>query len=225
MKTLNDYFSKIYCINLDKRIDRYEQCLIEFKKLNIGVERISAIEGAPIFKIGLNWSAGAYGLLLTHTKIIKNAISNNYNNILILEDDVMFNDKFYEIFNNKMPLLPDNWDLLYLGGNNLFHRGKFNLITGNKNFVITPTNYSSLNYEICKTTWTQCAHAIAINSKFFNVLTSEINKNNTMPIDVILCNLQQSGYNAYTFMPSLARQRPSFSDIENKFVDYNTFNF
>jgi len=33
MKTLNEFFSKIYCINLDKRVDRYEESLIEFKKI------------------------------------------------------------------------------------------------------------------------------------------------------------------------------------------------
>jgi len=225
MKTLNEFFSKIYCINLDKRVDRYEESLIEFKKLNIDVERVSAIDGKSIFKPGLNWSAGAYGLLLTHIKLMESVISNKYDNVLILEDDVMFNNNFNEIFNERISALPNDWDFLYLGGNNLFHRGRFTLVNKDKNFIINSSNYYTLNYELCKTTWTQCAHAVAINSKIYNLLMQEISRNLTQPIDVTFCGLQNSGCNAYTFLPSLARQRASFSDIENKSVDYNSYTF
>jgi hypothetical protein len=108
-----------------------------------------------------------------------------------------------------------------LGGNNLFETGNFNLITGDKNFKVTKENYKTLKHELCKTTWTQTTHAVAINSKFYNILIDSIRKNMTQPIDLQYCVLQQAGYNAYTFLPSLALQRPSFSDIENVYVDYN----
>lgn len=222
MNTLNDYFTKIYCINLDKRPDKYNLCLSEFKKLNIEVERISAIDGNSIYKLGLCTTAGAYGLLLTNIRILENAILNNYSNILILEDDVLFINNFYEIFNERINSLPDDWDLFYLGGNNMFEIGKFNLVTGDKDFVVKKENYKTLNHELCKTTWTQTTHAVAINSKFYPVLLNFIKSVNcTLPIDRICCMLQQNGYNAYTFLPSLALQRPSFSDIENGFLDYN----
>ena len=220
MKTLNEYFSKIYCINLDSRPDKYNECLIEFEKLNISVQRVSGIDGKLWFKPGLNLSAGAYGLLLTNIKIIEDAILNNYKSILILEDDVKFNDKFYEIFNEKVLSLPDNWNLFYLGGNNLFHKGSFNLITGDQNFNVTKENYKTLNYELCKTTWTQTTHAVGINSNFYEIILQSINQQPTLPIDLQYCILQQAGYNVYTFLPSLVLQRPSFSDIENVFVDY-----
>jgi len=224
MKTLNDFFSKIYCINLDNRPDRYKQCLVEFKKLNIIVEHVSGIDGKPIFISGINRNAGNYGLLLTNIKIIKSAIFNKYNNILILEDDVIFNNDFYKFFNDKIQYLPNNWDLLYLGGNNMFQWGKYNLITGDKNFKITKENYKTLNYELCKTTWTQTTHAVGINSKFYKILLESIDKNSTEPIDMQYCILQQAGYNAYTFIPSLVLQRPGFSDIENIYTDYNEDN-
>jgi GR25 family glycosyltransferase involved in LPS biosynthesis len=228
MKTLNDFFSKIYCINLDSRPDRYKQCLVEFEKLNIIIERISGIDGKKISNNNLKLSAGAYGLLLTNIKIINEAILNEYENVLILEDDVMFNNKFYEIFNEKILSLPNDWDLLFLGGSHVFSKGKFNLITGDKNFMVTEKNYKSLNYELCKTTWTQTTHAVAINFKFFNTLMNSITENTARPtnegifaIDRQYCELQQKGCNTYTFLPSLVLQRPNFSDIENIFIDYN----
>jgi GR25 family glycosyltransferase involved in LPS biosynthesis len=224
MKTLNDYFSKIYCINLDKRTDKYSECLIEFNKIGIDVERISAVDGSSVFTMGIHKNAGAYGLMLTNINIIQNARQNNYETILILEDDVMFIENFNELFNEKIKSLPDNWDLLYLGGNNRFDIGRFNLITGDPNFVVNKESYKTLNHELSKTTWTQTTHAVAINSRFYNSLMYGISRNSRLPIDNIYCILQQEGCNAYTFLPSLALQRPSFSDIENRFWDHNIHN-
>ena len=227
MQTLNDFFDKIYCINLDSRTDKWTECEIEFNKLNINVERFSAVNGAPLFTVGSNLTAGAFGLMLTHQEIIREVINKNYKNVLILEDDVTFIDYFYKYFFYEIKLLPEDWDLLYLGGNNHFHQGKFNLVS-DPSRLIHKYNYRSLNHELCKTTWTQTTHAVAINNKAFNIVSDFINRYNTSPIDDILRIMQQSGYNAYTFLPSLALQRPSMSDIENRFVDYNQnydFNF
>ena len=222
MITLNDFFDKIYCINLDSRPDRYKLAINEFSRWGVDVERISGIDGNLIQQnnrfIG---KSGAYGLLLTHIEILKNALENRYKNILILEDDVEFIKDFNEKFSEKILMLPDNWDLLYIGGNNVFSRGKFQLISGDENFVITHENYKTLNHEICTTTWTQCAHSLGINSKFYEILLNEINDNMNIPIDTIHCKLQQKKCKAYTFIPSLVLQRPSFSDIEGCYVDYN----
>lgn len=224
MKTLNDYFSKLYVINLDKRPDRYQQCQLEFKKIDATVERISGIDGKTVTNLnGLNMRQKAcYGLTATHLKILENAISNKYKNILIFEDDVTFIENFNEKFNEKIPFLPDDWDLLYLGGNHILYVKGFKLITGDKNFQITKENYKTLNYELCKTPCTWCAHAVAINSKFYNKVIDRIKLNPVDCIDVALYHLQQEGCNTYTFLPSLATQRASFSDIEGNRVDYGS---
>lgn len=228
MKSLNDFFEKIYCINLDTRVDKWDECKKEFKKLGINVERFSAINGNPIFKDGMNLTAGAYGLMLTHQEIMIEVALNNYKNVLILEDDVTFIDNFYNYFFDKIKSLPEDWDLLYLGGNNHFHQGEFKLVTGDPNMMVHKYNYRKLNHELCKTTWTQTTHAVSINNKAYGDVLDHIRKFNNKPIDDIFRIMQQSGYNAFTFLPSLALQRPSISDIENRFVDYNKnydFNF
>ena len=222
MKTLNDYFSKIYYINLDSRPDRYNECLLEFRKMNINVERVSGIDGSKLYMgSDIKRTSGAHGLLLTHIKILEDAILNNYKNILILEDDVKFLDIFYEKFNEKIIYLPDDWDLLCLGGINAFEVGGFKSMTGDKDFIPTMENFKTLDYELCRTHWTQTTHAIAINSKFYNALLNKYRENKINAIDSIICFLQREGNNAYTFLPSIAIQRPSFSNIENNFVDYS----
>ena len=222
MKTLNDFFSKIYCINLDRRPDKYELCLPEFKKLNLEVNRVSGVDGRTVTTPSPRWAPGCYGLVLTNIKILTEAIENKFDSILILEDDVMFHENFYEIFNERIKFLPDDWDILYLGGNNIFRSGTFTLVTGDKNFVPTQNNYRSLNYELAKTTLTFTTHAVGINSKYFDKLMERIGTNSTEPIDNIYVTGQQDGTcNAYTFLPSLALQRPNFSDIDERFADYN----
>jgi len=223
MKTLNDYFDKIVCINLDRRPDRWEESQKEFEKLNIVVERISALDGRFIKPPpGFKYPPGAFALLLTHIEIIKDAIKNNYKNFLLFEDDVAFIDNFYEKFNAKIDFLPDDWDMFYLGGNHILHCGwgNFQMITGDKTFVPNKSNYKTLDYELCKTPWTQCAHAVAFNSKFYNDLLNQIQKYPGEAIDNIHFFSQRDGYNAYAFIPSLAIQRSSFSDIENKHTFY-----
>ena len=103
----------------------------------------------------------------------------------------------------------------------IFHWGNFNLITGDLNFKVAKENYKSLDHELCKTTWTQTTHAVGINSQIFGVLLSEM-KIAIKPIDTIYCKLQ-SVHRAYTFLPSLALQRASFSDIDNVYWNHNIY--
>lgn len=216
MESLNQFFKKIYCINLKSRTDRYNESVIEFKKHNIVVEFVEAVNGKDIFKPNLNRNAGAYGLVLTWIKILEQC--KDLENVLILEDDVMFlNDLEKHLF--KLNNLPSDWSMLFLGGSHIFDKGIFTVL--NKEFEkISKDNYKTLDHELCKTTWTQTTHAVALSNKIVKELLN-ILKTTTLPIDILLCNLQQTEP-TFTFVPSLALQRPSFSDIENVHVDYNT---
>lgn len=221
VKTLNDFFDKIYFINLDRRTDRFQECLIEFKKHNIIAERISAIDGSKTFKEGLNRNAGAHGLMLTTINIFEDALKNKYERILILEDDVLFIENLNEIFSKKIKYLPVDWNLIYLGGSHMFNKGKFKCISNKIDFEIDSNTYKTLDHELCLTTWTQTTHAVGVNCKNIEFLLKFFKERNN-PIDMVYAELQQKEFNTYTFLPSIALQRPSFSDIENVMVNYNT---
>lgn len=105
---MNDFFDKIYCINLDKRVDRWEKVKTRFDEVGINVERFSAIETRQ------GWD----GCKASHLKIIENAKNNNYNSIFIFEDDIVFTDDFIKKINEIIDeLKKTKWDLLYLSGN------------------------------------------------------------------------------------------------------------
>jgi len=82
-------YDKIYCINLDKRTDKWEEFqrdVLEGLELDKGkFERISAIDGSGIKKR----PGGAIGCAASHLKIWKDMIDSGYNSVLIFEDDFM----------------------------------------------------------------------------------------------------------------------------------------
>ena len=127
---MNQYFDKIFIINLDHRTDRWEQCLQQLQTYNISnYERFSAIK--PILsdypkqyynrytcpKRDPNYIIGALGCKLSHYEIIKLSKERNYKNILILEDDFLLKENFNMILNQGLQELLFDWHMLYLGGN------------------------------------------------------------------------------------------------------------
>ena len=220
MKTLNDFFEHIYCINLPHRNDRWEEISKEFAKHLLVVEKVEAIDGKKFFKPGLNRHAGAYGLVLTNINIFEDAKAKGYKSILILEDDISFVDDMSEKFWNKIEHLPNDWNLLYLGGNNQFHAGKFEMITGDKSVQILKENYNTFNYELVRTRWTQSSYAVGYNGNIIEDFLKRL-KNYTEPIDVLLPQLQnQEIYKSFVFLPTLAKHIDGFSDISGLYVEY-----
>lgn len=99
-----DYFDGIYCINLDKRPDRWELAQKEFDKLGIKVERFSAIEN----------NFGHHGCRDSHIGVIKLAKERNQKNILVFEDDIKMLDTNHEYYEKIINHIKDiDWHILY----------------------------------------------------------------------------------------------------------------
>ena len=217
MKTLNDYFEEIHCVNLDKRTDRWEESLEEFEKHNIKSERFSALKGSDFPKdsvlgkryrsIGLN--SGQVGCSISHRELVKKIKSRNLNNALILEDDVEFVDNLNSIFPEMMNQVPEDWDMLYFGGNhcaNNIYNPQSKLMQISKN-IFRVTN--------CYTT-----HAYAIKNTVYDKMISVWEDDVIDHVDVCLSKVQKE-VNCYIIRPHLAWQRPSFSDLQRQFETYD----
>lgn len=202
-KMIKDYFDKIFCINLDRRKDRWEETVTELKVWGQfdGVNRISAVDGNKIKNNSSPINNGELGLLETHLKLIRNAKEKKYKNILLIEDDIEFTEEINNLeqyFNQ----LPENWDMLWFGGNHNKHVGnQINLI----------------NDKIIKCNNTYATHCIAINNSVYDLLINILSKKQK-PVDVYYSDIQKTN-NCYSFHPSIAIQRPSFSDIQNVVQD------
>ena len=175
---LEKYFDKIYCINLDRRTDRWEHFLNQSKNFGLNdFERISAIDGGKLnpsdFSSPLN--QGELGLLLTTIKIFEDSIQNKYEKILILEDDCVFENEL-----NKIDLffrsLPSDWDMIYFGGNHNVHGGYPEPIV--------------INDYVKKVSYTYSSHMIGFNIKIYEKIMSLL-KTNQFPVDVVYSRLQK----------------------------------
>ena len=211
---LNEYFDKIYCINLDRRTDRWEECQKIFSKHNLEVEHFSAVDGSKEnYGLGYPFDSELAGAI-SHTKVIEKARELNLKNVLILEDDVDFIDNLEELFTKFIDIVPKNWDGILFGGN---HVG----------------GYTHLNNDIVKINRSYALHAYCLNSESFeyvinymnNKIKNTINKGKnsirtSVAADFFMADLHSIN-NWYCFKPHLAWQRNGFSDIQNTVVNYN----
>jgi len=205
MKDFHKYFEHIFCINLDRRPDKWKDSLNEFEKWGIkDFERISAYDGKRLDKGQYGVKTSEAGLILTNMDILKSSIERGFDSILILEDDFYLTEGFHRI-DQLLSQVPKDWDLLYFGGNHNSHKGIVKPIKVGENLV--------------KVHHTFATHAVAVNGKFFGEMLRKISSISS-PLDVMLTDLQKK-HNAYCFSPPIAKQRAGFSDIQMKNMDYH----
>ena len=212
---VNDFFEETYCINLDKRKDRWQSSKIQFEKNNIEAKRFAGIDGDKLKKecsdadalrkpnkvylkpidewIPITW--GAVGLNSTRRFLFEEVKEKKIESMIIFEDDVSFVDNFESKFFNLSCKVPEDWDMLYLGG----------------------WNPMGLGDKVCdglyRCRWTLCAHAVGIHSRMYDKILKDYNIF-SMKGDVFLANMHYSKCNAYVFSPLLATQSEGYSDIE-----------
>ena len=121
LETMNafNFFDKIYCINLPEDEDRRLQMENIFS--GIGIEDRINWKSAPRPFDGYGSSnyqfPGEFGVVCSQLKVLVDAASSNLKNgIVVFEDDVRFIDDTNKVLNNCMRQLPNDWDILYLGG-------------------------------------------------------------------------------------------------------------
>jgi GR25 family glycosyltransferase involved in LPS biosynthesis len=204
---INDFFEKIYCINLDRRPDRWERASNHFEDVGIIVERFSAIDGTIIDNQSELKNNGAYGCALSHRDIIIKCKLDNVKNVLILEDDVVFRQNFQDHVKENFEKLT-SWDMIYLGGQ---HKRK-------------PLYISDGLFKLKKCLAT---HAYAVSCNFYDEYL-KITSNMRRPIDVNLAE-SQSSCDCYVLTmrdenyTCMTYQEIGYSDIEKRNTCYHRF--
>jgi GR25 family glycosyltransferase involved in LPS biosynthesis len=221
MKVLS-FFEKIYCINLEDRVDRWEKCLEIFKKYNI--DSCERVNGVKVFEQDYPYldqkSRSQLGCALSFYRIIKKSYDNKFRNILIFEDDFYFihsKEKTEEILNNSIESLPKEWDIFYLGANIMY------------DFSNNPIG--SFKEHLLKLNSAYCTHSISFSKKSMstilqkfpteNIFVNEI-LNNYKTIDIFFA--KSFCLENYCFIPNemICLQSPCFSSIENRYCDHSS---
>lgn len=194
------YADKIYCINLDRRPDRWQLAKEQFDKHNLIVERFGAID-ARDFKLSYPTDNGNNGCTLSHYFIIERAKILGFESVMIFEDDVELHEDFDFILNAAMDYLPQNWDMLYFGGS---HREK-------------PLGLSHTG-RLMRVQKTLTTHGYIIRSSLYDKVIDNF-KNLNNPVDCFYAAWQKE-FNVYITNPPIAWQRGGYSDIENREMHY-----
>lgn len=202
---LNNYFDKIYCINLDSRTDRWKKCSEQFEKMDLSVERFSAIDKNNIYN-PTQLSDGQYACALSHLGVMQMAKAQNLNNILIFEDDVVLSNNISEVFEKNIKSVPDDWIMLYLGGSHL-------------------NGTVHVEHDVYRMNASLTTHAYALKGVVLDALANNIENWFTtwpQPLDVYYSALHRSNpcYLIQDGLAQLSWQDSGFSDIENAVVDY-----
>lgn len=189
-------------INLDRRTDRRAEFESECDRMGIKTDRFSAVEASP----------GSVGCAKSHIAVLKMAKANNWDNVLIFEDDYQFvvsKEKFHDQIRRFFDL-NIKYDIVMLGYN-LIRTSKFNDLLGK---VIEAQTTSC--YLIHNTFYDKLINNFETNLP----LLEKTHDDRFYAIDQCWKALQPAA-DWYFFRLCLGKQRPGFSDIENKFVSYH----
>lgn len=195
-----DLVDGVVYINLDERVDRREQIEGVLSLLGVSGERFAAIPH----------EYGAYGCGQSHLAVLKAARDRGWRSVLVLEDDfepVVPAEEFWRTIRSCIAEVPD-WQVF--------------MITYN------PLQMRRHSDDVNEMVHARTASAYIVRAEVYDDLINlwewalprllaELNL--YFAIDEVWRTLQQEG-GWFGSVRQIGRQRPSWSDIEKKFVDY-----
>ena len=190
-------------INLEHRKDRLNHVTAQMNMMGITAERVNAVK----------MNSGAVGCTMSHIKCLELAKQRDYEYVFICEDDITFRNP--DLFKRNLQRFYDdddiNWDLLIIGGNNV---PPFQQVT-----------------EYCaRVFYCQTTTGYVVKKNYYDTLLKnfresvtglmrEPNNPSTYALDMYWKRLQLQDF-WYMITPPTVTQYESYSDIENRNVNY-----
>jgi GR25 family glycosyltransferase involved in LPS biosynthesis len=199
---MDKLFENCYLINLNDRLDRLNDSIKELSKLDIIPIRFNAVRHEK----------GLIGCALSHIGVLKLAQIKNHEYVLVCEDDnLILNSE--ELKKSIIQFLEDKieWDVLLLSANNYRpfdqisnHYIKVKNAQGANAYIVRKHYYETLiniwETAVIKFSQNTDLHAIYANDQYWKIL--------------------QKKDNWYLIIPTNIIQKPEFSNIEKRIVDY-----
>lgn len=201
MNSISDIKHAIY-INLQSRPDRKAHVENQLKTIGINAERFNAIK----------LDNGAIGCSMSHLKILETAKANNWDHVLIVEDDILFTDPMLFISQfNKFLSNHKSFDVLLIAGNNL-------------------PPYTQIDDTCVQVTHCQTTTGYLVQNHYYDILIKNFKegilnlmrepaKHVIYAIDKYWFKLQAI-HKWYLIVPLSVTQRADYSDIEKRATNY-----
>jgi len=201
MNSISDIKHAFY-INLLSRPDRKQHVERQLQSIGISAERFNAIK----------MPNGAIGCSMSHLKIMETAKANNWDHVLIVEDDILFTNPnlFVQQFNKFLSNHKD-FDVVLIAGNNL-------------------PPYKTIDDTCVQVTHCQTTTGYLVQKHYYDILIKnykdgilnlikEPHNHNLYAIDKYWFNLQAI-HKWYLITPLSVTQREDYSDIEKRPTNY-----
>jgi len=191
-----------FYINLESRLDRKQHVEEQLSNIGICATRFNAIK----------LTNGAIGCSMSHLKCLELAKQNNWEHVLIVEDDILFlNPDLFKNQLNKFLKNHANFDVVLIAGNNM-------------------PPYQKIDDSCVKVYRCQTTTGYIVQRHYYDTLISNVKegiqkliKNPEQPvqyaIDKYWFRLQEKD-NWYLITPLSVTQREGYSDIEKRHTNY-----
>jgi GR25 family glycosyltransferase involved in LPS biosynthesis len=197
---LNQFVDNVYCINLLRRKDKLSHIRTQFKKINLNFQLIEGVDGRDLGINNTDEIKSRIGCLRSHVNILQDAINNGYEKIAVFEDDIIFCDDFEARFEYYKQVVPDDWEIMYLGSD----------IPP----LLTPISMVRfMVYRVWKSTGSFAMILSNKNGLFQKII--DVSKDEEKPIDVYIETLFPK-IKAYVFLPFFVKLLETNSDISDK---------
>ena len=193
-----------FYINLESRPDRRQHVEQQLSLVGINnAERFNAIR----------LPNGAIGCSMSHLKCLEIALANDWDHVLIVEDDILFlkPNKFVAQFNKFLDRHQTNFDVLLIGGNNLPPYQRVDEACVKVSRCQTTTGYLVQRHYY--------KQLIANIREGIGKLMREPDKHIMYAIDKYWFQLQGKD-RWYLITPLTVTQREDYSDIEQRRTNY-----
>lgn len=204
----------IYQINLDHRQDRWQQCLANHQEMGfaeLGIQRISAAYEQGYAHLGCTKSH-----LKCYTKFLT---EDDRDYCMILEDDFDFGISRQELAQRVEQLQAGGlaWDALLLTASQINAFGCEVSGLGRVFESLTTAGYITRRIYLPKLI--HCFVTSLMLLERYRQFSPRELITSRFASDVLWHGLQRTD-NWYIFLPTVGRQRPSFSDALHQYVDY-----
>ncbi|MHB1955335.1 MAG: glycosyltransferase family 25 protein [Sulfobacillus sp.] len=199
---MNAFFDRIFCINLDRRTDRWQTAQTHFADIGLEVIRQPAVDGLTLSEMVNSISRPALACSMSHFEVLRKIANGPWDRVLVLEDDAEFLPGANESFSRQVRELPSDWALFYLGCHHVSPP-----VEVNDCIWRVTTGYTTSSYGITR--------------DFARKLVADIPEP-YREIDLIYVDYQRK-VPCYALKSPVCQQRPGFSDIMGTEVDYHQY--
>lgn len=190
---------RTFVLTIRRPIKRFDETTAHLDSLGIEWERFDGMDNTickllPVETFDFDRAGEKIGpkhiaASLTHILLWKVMKYQPDESFVALEFDVRFVPDWQEKFDSAMSVLPDDWDLVYLGSC---------CCAGRETYRVGESNLYDVRYPLC-------GHAIMYRKKCLETLLN-IHQKINMPLDIAMYNLSLPKLRCYTILPPICYQ-------------------